>query len=153
MDAFGERSRADNCCWRTWQRESFSLNKSRCGSAFHCLSHLSRKMRSTGSTTMSSRQFVFGITFICIIRWLSEDTPSISLGIATGLSMALTYLTKLSNLPLILVAIGTLAWWSIAQARSRNLRETIPALGALTLCAATPIVAWLVWMKRHFGDF
>src|SRR5439155_3801336 len=146
MDAFGERSRADNCCWRTWQRESFSLNKSRCGSAFHCLSHLSRKMRSTGSTTMSSRQFVFGITFISIIRWLSEDTPSISLGIATGLSMAITYLTKLSNLPLILVAILAITYWCVAQIRSRNLRNAILALSALVCCSAIPIAAWALWV-------
>ena len=29
----------------------------------------------------------------------------------------------------------------------------MPALVALAFCAATPIVAWLVWMKTHFGDF
>jgi uncharacterized membrane protein len=95
----------------------------------------------------------FGLTFICLVKWLSADHPSISLGIATGLSIAATYLTKVSNLPLIFVAIGALAWWCIVQARSRKLREIMPALGALTLCAATPIVAWLVWMRTHFGDF
>src|SRR5215831_6359615 len=26
-------------------------------------------------------------------------------------------------------------------------------LGALAVCAAIPIVAWLAWMKAHFGDF
>jgi hypothetical protein len=29
----------------------------------------------------------------------------------------------------------------------------MPALGALAGCAATLIVAWLLWMKTHFGDF
>ena len=95
----------------------------------------------------------FGLTFICLVKWFSEDHPTVSLGIATGLSIAATYLTKLGNLPLILIAIGALVWWCIAQARTRKLRETMPTLGALTLCAATPIVAWLVWMKTHFGDF
>jgi len=95
----------------------------------------------------------FGITFICIIRWLSEDTPSISLGIATGLSMALTYLTKLSNLPLILVAILAITYWCVAQIRSQNLRNAILALSALVCCSAIPIAAWALWVKSHFGDF
>src|SRR5262249_32939249 len=85
----------------------------------------------------------FGVTFICLVKWFSEDHPTISLGIATGLSIAATYLAKLSNLPLIFIAIGALAWWCIARTRSRKLRETIPALGALILCAAMPIIPWL----------
>src|SRR5439155_18877511 len=83
----------------------------------------------------------------------SEDTPSISLGIATGLSMAITYLTKLSNLPLILVAILAITYWCVAQIRSRNLRNAILALSALVCCSAIPIAAWALWVKSHFGDF
>jgi Predicted membrane protein (DUF2142) len=95
----------------------------------------------------------FGLTFICLVQWFSEDYPSISLGVATGLSIATAYLTKLSNLPLILVAIGAVLWWCIARARSGKLRGAMPALGALASCAATPILGWLIWMKAHFGDF
>src|SRR5205823_795908 len=51
----------------------------------------------------------FGITFICLIRWFREDRPPISLGIATGSSIAAAYLTKLSNSPLIFVAILAMA--------------------------------------------
>ena len=94
-----------------------------------------------------------GLVFICLIRWFSQHRPSISLGIATGLSIAAAYLTKVSNLPLIFVAIGALLWWCIAEARGGRLRGAMPALGALALCAASPIAAWLLWMKTHFGDF
>jgi hypothetical protein len=95
----------------------------------------------------------FALVFICLIKWFSQEKPSISLGIATGLSIAAAYLTKLSNLPLIVVAVGAILWWCITKARARKLRGAVPAIGALAICAATPIVAWLLWMKTHFGDF
>jgi hypothetical protein len=44
-------------------------------------------------------------------------------------------------------------WWSITEARAGKLGEAIAPLGALAVCAATPIVAWISWMKTHFGDF
>src|SRR5262245_30379565 len=95
----------------------------------------------------------FGLVFICLIKWLSQCEPSIALGIATGLSIAAAYLSKLSNLPLIFVAIAAILWWCIAEARAGRLRRAIRPLGALAVCAAIPIVAWLLWMKTHFGDF
>jgi hypothetical protein len=95
----------------------------------------------------------FGLVFICLIKWFSRGDPSISLGIATGLSIGAAYLTKLSNLPLIIVAVGAILWWSIVEARTGKLGEAIAPLGALAVCAATPIVAWVSWMKTHFGDF
>ena len=95
----------------------------------------------------------FGLVFICLIKWFSHKQVSISLAIATGLSIAAAYLTKLGNLPLLSVAVGAILWWSIAAARAGRFREAIALLGALAVCAAVPIVAWLVWMKVYFGDF
>jgi Predicted membrane protein (DUF2142) len=95
----------------------------------------------------------FGLVFICLIKWFSQGEQSLPLGIGTGLSIAAAYLTKLSNLPLICVAVGAILWWCITEARAGRLRRAMPALGALTGCAVIPIVAWLFWMKTHFGDF
>lgn len=95
----------------------------------------------------------FGLTFICLLGWVRSNPSNIGLGIATGLCIAATYLTKLSNLPLILVAIGVLAWRYLDQARCGKLRREIPALCALVACAAIPSIAWMLWMKFHFGDF
>jgi hypothetical protein len=95
----------------------------------------------------------FGLVFICLIKWFSHNEPSMTLGIATGLSIAAAYLTKLSNLPLIFVAVGAILWWCIAEARAGRSRKAMPALMAVAFCAATPIVAWLLWIKTHFGDF
>ena len=75
------------------------------------------------------------------------------LGIATGLAIAAAYLTKLSNLPLIFVAIVAIAYWCFSRAPSRKLGGAIPALIALVCCAAVPIAAWMLWVKFHFGDF
>src|SRR5437667_2631715 len=94
----------------------------------------------------------FGITFICLVRWFGEDRR-ISLGIVTGSSIAAAYLTKLSNLPLIFVAVGAIAYWSAWRARSRKVRDVIPALSALVCCAAIPIAGWMIWIKSNFGDF
>src|SRR5262245_10975223 len=95
----------------------------------------------------------FGLVFICLINWFSHEKPSTPLGIATGLSIAAAYLTKLSNLPVIVVAIVAILWWCITEAGARKLRGAVPALGALAVCAATPIAAWLLWIKTHFGDY
>jgi hypothetical protein len=95
----------------------------------------------------------FGLTFVFLARWLAQDRPSVTLGIATGLSIAATNLTKLSNLPLIFVAISVVIWWCFAQAQSGTLRGAIRALSALVACAAIPILSWMLWMKFHFGDF
>jgi hypothetical protein len=95
----------------------------------------------------------FGITFICLVRWFREERPRISLGIVTGSSIAAAYLTKLSNLPLIVVAIGAIAYWCAGRVGSRKLRDAIPALSALVCCAAIPIAAWMIWIKSNFGDF
>src|SRR4029450_5947382 len=79
----------------------------------------------------------FGLVFICLIKWFSRSEPSISLGIATGLSIAAAYLTKLSNLPLIVVAIAAILGWCISEARAGRLRRAMPPLGALVFCAGT----------------
>jgi hypothetical protein len=95
----------------------------------------------------------FGLAFICLIQWFSEEHPSVFLGMATGLSIAAAYLTKISNLPMVLVGIGALLWWCITRARLGTLHRAIPAVATLTFFAAAPIVGWLIWMKAHFGDF
>jgi hypothetical protein len=95
----------------------------------------------------------FGLTFICLARWFCQDTPSVALGIATGLSLAATYLAKVGNIPLIFVALAAIVWSSIAHARFGKLHGAIPALIALVPCAGIPIVAWTLWLKFHFGDF
>ena len=84
----------------------------------------------------------FGAVFICLTRWLRGDSASISLGALTGLSIAAAYLTKITNLPMLVVAfIGVI-----------TLRREIAPLGTMVLCAAVPIGSWMIWSKHVFGD-
>jgi hypothetical protein len=95
----------------------------------------------------------FGSAFVCLIRWLREDRHRITLGILTGASIAAAYLTKLSNLPLVLVLVSAIIYCCCSQARPAKLRQSLPALAALACCAGIPIIAWMIWTKIHFGDF
>ena len=40
----------------------------------------------------------FGVLFLCVLQWFGTDAPSLSLGALSGLALAATCLTKLSNL-------------------------------------------------------
>lgn len=95
----------------------------------------------------------FGISFILLMRLWRADVPSARLCAATGLSLAATYLAKLTTVPLLAVAAIWIAIKICRLAQKETLRPSLPALSALIACAALPIAAWLAWMKMAFGDF
>lgn len=94
----------------------------------------------------------FGVAFIFLVRLLRTDAPSVRLGIATGLALAATYLSKISNLPLIAVAVAVVIFkfWSLAK--TGKLRASLPSMAFLALCAGLPISVWRIWVKLNFGD-
>jgi hypothetical protein len=93
----------------------------------------------------------FGALFLCVLQWLRTDRPSVLLGSLTGLAIAAAYLTKLSNLPLIAVALIAIIvrLWAVARQKPG---VGVIAFTALALCAAMPIGSWIIWTKYHFGD-
>jgi uncharacterized membrane protein len=93
----------------------------------------------------------FGVLFLCVLRWLRTDAPSLLLGAVTGVAIAFTYLTKLSNLPLIVIAVVVILARLGAIVR-RTPGPGLIALAILLLCAAVPIGSWMVWLKLQFGD-
>ena len=93
----------------------------------------------------------FGVLFLCVLQWLRRDEPSLLLGVVTGVAIASTYLTKLSNLPLIVIAVVVIFAKLCAIIRRRP-RAAFIALVALLVCAAVPIGGWMVWLKLQFGD-
>ncbi len=95
----------------------------------------------------------FGLVFICVVRWLRSGQPGVRLGVATGLAIASCYLTKISNLPLLVVAAGALALSGWRLWRAGRLHTAWLALGAMVLCAGLPICLWLGRTKHLFGDF
>src|SRR5207245_1636462 len=93
----------------------------------------------------------FGALFLCLLQWLRAKTPSFSLCALTGLAIAATYLTKLSNFPLIAVALAAIVAKAMPIIRQKP-RPALAALAALILCAAIPIGSWMIWTKYQFGD-
>jgi hypothetical protein len=92
----------------------------------------------------------FGAVFLCLLRWFSKS-PTPLLGAATGLGIAATYLTKLSNLPLLVVVIIAIIAHSFVPFRKLS-ASTMLALILMALCAAIPVSAWMIWSRIHFGD-
>ncbi len=96
---------------------------------------------------------VFGAVFVCVVYWMRMDVPDVRLGILTGLAFAATFLTKMTNLPLLLAA-GIAILLSLGHsAKSRGLRTVLPGLIALFAGAVPPMLLWMIWCKYHFGDF
>lgn len=95
---------------------------------------------------------LFGAVFICLIRWWRAEVMSPLLAVCLGLSMSATYLTKLSNAPLLAVALFIVILKVFSAVRSGNLSRTLPALGIFSACVIIPVGAWMIWMHHAFGD-
>jgi Predicted membrane protein (DUF2142) len=95
----------------------------------------------------------FGTVFVCLVKLLRAEIPGVRLGIFTGLALAATFLTKISNLPLLAVSALVIFFKGVQLARAGKLRATLPSLAALALCAGLPMLLWLAWCKHTFGDF
>jgi hypothetical protein len=95
----------------------------------------------------------FGVAFILLVRWLQAERPGTSLGMFTGLALAATFLTKISNLPLVAVSGAAVLLKTWRLFRAEQLRAAKPAILSLVICAGLPMVLWFVWCKIIFGDF
>jgi hypothetical protein len=93
----------------------------------------------------------FGALFLLVLQWLRAEMHSVWLGVATGLAIAATYLTKLSNLPFIGVAL-LIVTVQLRRIPWRTSASGLATLAALLVCATIPIGSWMVWNKVHFGD-
>jgi hypothetical protein len=95
----------------------------------------------------------FGLAFIGLLRLMDAERPVAGLGIFTGLSLAATFLVKLSNLPLLAVSGLVIAFVAWRRRREGKLRASLPALVLLVLCATLPAATWMAWMRHAFGNF
>lgn len=95
----------------------------------------------------------FGAAFILIVKFLRAENPGVRLGVLTGLALAATFLTKISNLPLLAVSALVICFKIAQLAQAGKFRAAFPSLLALTLCAGLPMAGWLAWCRHTFGDF
>jgi len=93
----------------------------------------------------------FGALFLCVLQRMRTNRPTLLLGALTGLAFAATYLTKLSNLPLVVVTLIAIIA-KLAPAIRQKPQTNLLAFATLVLCAAIPIGSWIVWTKYQFGD-
>ncbi len=94
----------------------------------------------------------FGATFICLMKWVSAEKPSLLISGGTGLALAATYLNKTTNLPLIVVAFAAVLLKILQSFRAGKVRELLPGLMMFMACAVPPMLAWMIWCKTNFGD-
>ena len=95
----------------------------------------------------------FGAAFVLLLAFWEAEIPSARLAAATGLALAATFLTKISNLPLLAVAGIVIALKIFLRAREGKACPAVSSLWFLFVCAGLPVVAWLAWCKSNFGDF
>jgi hypothetical protein len=95
----------------------------------------------------------FGIVFICLLKWFATENPPALLGAATGLAFAATLLTKMTNLPLLAVAVVGLLIQTWPFTRDGKVKTRLPALASFFGCAVPPIAGWMLWCKYNYGDF
>ena len=96
---------------------------------------------------------VFGAAFVLLLEFWEAEIPGPRHAVATGLVLAATFLTKISNLPLLAVAGVFIALKIFQLARAGKLPPAAPSLYILLVCAGLPMVGWLTWCKVFFGDF
>ncbi len=94
----------------------------------------------------------FGAAFVLLLYFWETEIPSAKLSAAVGIALATTFLTKISNLPLLVVAGIFIALKIFRLARNGKLPPAAPALYFLFVSAGLPAVAWLAWCKTNFGD-
>jgi hypothetical protein len=95
----------------------------------------------------------FGSAFVLLLQFWDAEIPSVRLAAAVGLPLAATFLTKISNLPLLVVAGIFLALKILRLAQNGKLRASISALAVLLAAAGVPMMAWMTWCKINFGDY
>jgi hypothetical protein len=95
----------------------------------------------------------FGLAFACVAKfWLADRAPRLRWYVAAGLALAVTALVKVSNLPLVGVAFVAVLYRARYWAEAGQLRDALPGLGLMALCAAVPVGSWMIWSHYAFGD-
>ena len=105
----------------------------------------------------------FAIVCLGLVRWMNLRRPLIGSAALTGLGVAATGLTKMTNLPLVAVTLVAVGWLlfkpprvlselgAAPQPEGRGRRSFAAAL-TFAICAL-PLAAWLVWNKLTLGNF
>jgi len=95
----------------------------------------------------------FGIAFFLSLKLKEMKDVPLRLAAFTGLALAATFLTKISNLPLLVVSAIFIALKIHQAVAAGKLKTIVWPMAVLFFCAVLPMMAWMVWCKINFGDF
>jgi 4-amino-4-deoxy-L-arabinose transferase-like glycosyltransferase len=94
---------------------------------------------------------VFGGAFVLLLKCWETEMPAGFLP-AAGLALAAAFLTKISNLPLLIIAAIFLTLTIFRLVQTQKWRASLLALVIMADCLAFPLAAWMTWCKLRFGD-
>jgi Predicted membrane protein (DUF2142) len=101
----------------------------------------------------------FGVLFLFVLQWLRAESGSLCLGAVTGSAVAAAYLTKLSNVPLIAVALVVILARLLLMVRRTPRSRTSDFYTARSLgflvefdCKLLAGRAYLVWTAPKLGS-
>jgi hypothetical protein len=90
---------------------------------------------------------------LAFLIYNDAEVPNPRQGFWLGLAFAGTFLTKISNLPILAVAGAFVLWKIFELNRAGKLTAAAPSLAVLAATALLPIAGWMTWCKMNFGDF
>ncbi|HXF10203.1 MAG TPA: DUF2142 domain-containing protein [Desulfuromonadaceae bacterium] len=94
----------------------------------------------------------FSLTFLLLTKWMRTDPPDARLGAALGIAVAVSFLAKMSTVPLIAATFAAVLAKAALPAKGKKISASLPALAALFISAAVPMAAWMATCRVRFGD-
>ena len=95
----------------------------------------------------------FGAAFVLIVKFLRAEIPTSVMGAVAGLALTAAFLTKATNVPLIIISLVFIVLKIRRLWQEQKLLAAAPAVLLLAICAGLPAAVWIAWCKINFGDF
>ncbi len=95
---------------------------------------------------------LFGVSFYYLMEILTSNSKGYGFHLLTGLAVAATFMTKFTNLP-ILVVLGAVVMFRLLRLRrTGRMMGELPKLAAMGAFTAALIAPWLIRNHRVLGD-
>jgi hypothetical protein len=95
---------------------------------------------------------LFGLSFYCLMDIYASESKSYTHYLLTGLAVAAAFLTKFSNLPILIVLAAVLVLRLLKLRGTGRLKWELPKLAVLGVFTAGLIAPWLIRNKMVLGD-
>lgn len=96
---------------------------------------------------------LFGLAFYCLLDLYLAESKNYRFHVLTGLAVALTFMNKFTNLPILIIFGAVLVLKFLKSQNAGKLGADVPKLAAAFLAAVAPITALLIRNRLVLGDF